>query len=52
MRHVLSGIDKCINEEANLLLTAMYTEEEILRALKEMRPIKTLRIDGFLVMFF
>ncbi|KAK5835953.1 hypothetical protein PVK06_011679 [Gossypium arboreum] len=38
--HILSGVSCCINDSMNQSLTAIYTKEEIEKALKGMGPIK------------
>lgn len=52
MEHILSGVDRCISNELNAILTARYTIDKIYAALKRMRPTKAPRIDGFSTLFF
>lgn len=52
MKNIFLRVKKCIIEEANFELIAPYTEEKVLRALKEMGPTKASRIDGLLIIFF
>lgn len=52
LSHVLTGIDKYISNDAKFSLVKPYIEEEILDALKSMRPLKALGIDSFLALFF
>lgn len=49
--HILSGVGKCITNEANFHLTVSYTKEEVCEALKVMGSIKLLDINGFFVIF-
>lgn len=49
--HLLSRIERCIFEEDNQRLTALYTKKEIRDAVLEMGPIKTLREDGLPTIF-
>lgn len=50
--HVLSGIDRCISDEDNLLLIAPYSDEDIIHALKKTGPTKALGVYGFPTFFF
>lgn len=50
--HILLGVGKCISNEANLMLIAKYTKEEIRVALKRMDPTKALGDNGFSTLFF
>lgn len=50
--YILSGIQKVITKYMNLNLTALYTVEEIILALKNMTPTKASGDDGFHTLFF
>lgn len=52
MDSILSGIEQCISDEANFMLTAKYIEDEIRTALKGMGSTKALGDDGFPTLFF
>lgn len=47
MSYILSRVERCITEEANLSLTTVYVEEDVFWALKDMGPTKVPRIDDF-----
>ncbi|KAA3451486.1 reverse transcriptase [Gossypium australe] len=51
-REVLEGIEESISVEANEDLLAPFNEDEVLTALKGMRPTKAPGLDGFPVIFF
>lgn len=50
--HILSRVSCCINDNMNQSLTAIYTNEEIKKALKGMGPTKATGSDGFPAIFF
>lgn len=52
LSHILSRINRCITEEANLDLTSPFTKEKVFGALKDMGHTKTLGIDVFTTIFF
>lgn len=52
MDHILSGVECCISTEDNRLLSQPFCEEEIYLALKDIKPLKALRLDGFPTIFF
>ncbi|KAA3477538.1 reverse transcriptase [Gossypium australe] len=52
LEYILSGIETCILESMNHMLTENYTMEEIISALKNMGPTKASGGDGFPVLFF
>lgn len=47
MSFILSCVNECISTEDNFELKSAFSREEILMALKEMRPIKAPSIDSF-----
>lgn len=50
--HLLSRIVRCISEEDNQRLTALYTMEEIKEAVFKIGPTKALGEDGFSALFY
>lgn len=52
IEHILSEVENCKSDEANVMLTANFSEEEIWLALKGMGPTKALGDDGFSTLFF
>ncbi|KAA3482707.1 reverse transcriptase [Gossypium australe] len=52
LSHLLQGIEGSISPEINDSLQTAFTEEDVLVALKGMRPTKAPRPDGFPALFF
>lgn len=52
MEHVLSGVHSCISDSMNQRLLAPYSEEEIVKVLKGMRPTKASGLDDFPAIFY
>ncbi|KAH1074659.1 hypothetical protein J1N35_026987 [Gossypium stocksii] len=50
--YILSGIDRCISDEDNMLLTAECTKEEIQKAVSEMGSMKAPGEDGIPGLFY
>lgn len=50
--HILSGIDRCITNDDNILLMAPFRVEEVSQALKVMEATKALGMDRFSDIFF
>lgn len=50
--HLLTEVDRCINEDDNHRLTAPYSREEILETVFDMGPTKAPGEDGFLAIFY
>lgn len=50
--HLMTGIDRCVYEEDNRQLTALYTKEEIQEAVFTMGPTKAPGEDGLLDLFY
>ncbi|XP_052481170.1 uncharacterized protein LOC128035464 [Gossypium raimondii] len=50
--HILSGVERCINEEDNQRLTAPYSREEVIEVVFDMGPTKAPREDGFPAAFY
>lgn len=51
-RNLLRGIAPCITQEMNEALVAIYTKDEVYKALKSMAPLKALSIDSFPGLFY
>lgn len=51
MNYIILGVVRIVTKESNIELIAPFTEEGF-GALKDMRPTKASRIDGFPVIFF
>ncbi|KAK5794730.1 hypothetical protein PVK06_035971 [Gossypium arboreum] len=50
--HILTGVENCISNEANLMLMEKFTEGEVITTLKGMGPTKVSGEDGCLALFF
>lgn len=50
--HILNGINPCISADMNQQLTAQFTRDEVLMALKLIRPSKAPGFNGFPQLFF
>jgi hypothetical protein len=49
---VLDNIQPCVTQEMNQTLTAQFTKEEVLTAMKQMGPLKAPRPDGMPPIFY
>lgn len=50
--NILSGVERCINEEANQRLTAPYSRKEVTEVVFDMGPMKAPGEDGFPAAFY
>lgn len=50
--HILTGVENCISNEANLMLMEKFTEGEVITTLKGMGPTKVSGEDCCLALFF
>lgn len=52
LNSLLKGVEECISVADNKFLSVVYTKEEVVRALKEMRLLKTPNVMIFRLSFF
>lgn len=50
--HIISEVEWCISKEDSIFLTSKYTEDGVVRALKDMGPTKAPGMDNFPTTFF
>lgn len=52
LKQLFCGVNNCILEDSNTMLTQEYTRDEIVTTLKSMGPLKAFGDDGFPTIFF
>lgn len=50
--HIVSRVNRYVTNETNVVLTRMFTKDEIVEAVKDMGPIKAPSLDRFPTLFF
>ncbi|KAH1130176.1 hypothetical protein J1N35_001554 [Gossypium stocksii] len=52
MEHILLRVERCISNDANIMLTGKYIEDEVYAVVKGMGPTKVPGVDGFPTLSF